>query len=69
MGGLNAKDEEKRLRLRALSQMLTTVTPALLGYGQLPWSLRMSSNFGSVCSDRKPDLPFHTQNILLQARL
>ena len=51
MGGLNAKDEEKRLRSRALSQMLTTVTPALLG------SARMSSNFGNVCLDHKPDLP------------
>ena len=63
MGGLNAKDEEKRLRSRALSQMLTTVTPALLG------SARMSSNFGNVCLDHKPDLPFHTHHILLQARL
>lgn len=60
MGSLNAKDEEKRLRSRALSQMLTTVTPALLGSG---------SNFGNVCSDHKPDLPFYTYHILLQARL
>jgi hypothetical protein len=62
-GGLNAKDEEKRLRSRALSQMLTTVTPALLGSG---W---MSSNFGNMCSDHKPDLPLYTHHILLQARL
>jgi hypothetical protein len=32
MRDLNVKDEEKRLRSRALSEMQTMVTPALLGY-------------------------------------